>query len=68
VRPITFLLLVTAEHRDGRVLPSPLEEAKFGAPALASKKKADVAGHPEVSHHVGLLVDGPPGGAGLPFI
>jgi hypothetical protein len=30
-------------------------------------KKADVAEHPEVLHHVGLLIDGPPGLAGLPF-
>jgi hypothetical protein len=31
-------------------------------------KKADVAEHPGVFDHVGLLVDGPPGTAGLPFI
>ena len=31
-------------------------------------KKADVAEHPEVFRHVGLLIDGPPGLAGLPFI
>jgi len=31
-------------------------------------KKADVVGHPKVSNHVGLLVIGPPGSAGLPFI
>jgi hypothetical protein len=31
-------------------------------------KKADVAEHPEVFHHVGLLIDEPPGKAGLPFI
>ena len=33
-----------------------------------AKKKADVAEHPEVFDHVGLLVNGPPGTAGLPFI
>jgi uncharacterized membrane protein YagU involved in acid resistance len=31
-------------------------------------KKADVVEHPEVFDHVGLLVNGPPGAAGLPFI
>jgi hypothetical protein len=32
------------------------------------KKKADVAEHPEVFHHVGLLSNEPPGTAGLLFI
>src|SRR5208337_3332645 len=32
------------------------------------RKKADVVQHPEVFDHVGLLVNGPPGTAGLPFI
>jgi hypothetical protein len=32
------------------------------------QKKADVAKHPKVLNHVGLLVNGPPGEAGLPFI
>ena len=32
------------------------------------QKKADVGDHPEVFGHVGLLVDRPPGTAGLPFI
>jgi len=36
--------------------------------ATASKKKADVAEHPEVFDHVGLLFNGPPGMAELPFI
>jgi hypothetical protein len=31
-------------------------------------KKADVAEHPQVFHHVGLLINGPPGMAGLLFI
>jgi hypothetical protein len=31
-------------------------------------KKTDVAEHPEVFDHVGLLVNGLPGAAGLPFI
>jgi len=30
--------------------------------------KADMAGHPKVSIHVGLLVNEPPGGTGLLFI
>lgn len=34
----------------------------------SGKKKADVVEHPEVFDHVGLLVDGPPGGTGLPFV
>ena len=31
-------------------------------------KKTDVAEHPEVFHHVGLLFNKPPGTAGLFFI
>ncbi len=34
----------------------------------ASQKKADVVEHPQVFDHVGLLVNGPSGTAGLPFI
>lgn len=34
----------------------------------ASEKKADLADHLEVFGQVGLLFDGPPGPAGLPFI
>jgi hypothetical protein len=36
-------------------------------PAPPKTKKADVAEHPEVFHHVGLLVIEPPGLAELPF-
>ena len=32
------------------------------------KKRADVAEHPKVFDHVGLLANGPPGIAELPFI
>ena len=32
-----------------------------------ANKKADVAEHPEVFHHVGLLFNRPPGMAGLHF-
>jgi hypothetical protein len=35
--------------------------------ATATEKKADGVEHPEVFDHVGLLVNGPPGTAGLPF-
>jgi hypothetical protein len=31
-------------------------------------KKTDVVEHPRVFDHVGILVNGPPGMAGLPFI
>ena len=34
----------------------------------ASEKKADVVEHPQVFDHVGLLVNEPPGTAGLLFI
>jgi hypothetical protein len=34
---------------------------------LTVTKKADVAEHPKVFHHVGLLINEPPGGTGLPF-
>jgi hypothetical protein len=37
------------------------------ARATAGEKKADVVEHPWVFDHVGLLVNGPPGTAGLPF-
>jgi len=33
----------------------------------SSKKKADVVDHLKVFHHVGLLVNGPSGMAGLPL-
>jgi hypothetical protein len=36
-------------------------------PASEGKKKADVVEYPEVFDHVGLLVDQPPGTAGLLF-
>jgi hypothetical protein len=38
------------------------------ATVSAKKKKADVAEHPEVFDHVGLLVNGPSSYAGVPFI
>ena len=38
------------------------------APDQAKPKKKDVAEHPEVSNHVGLLVNEPPGQAELLFI
>jgi hypothetical protein len=48
-----------------------LRKAAFGLVPFsrhaASKKKADVAEHLEVFGHVGLLVNGSPGPAGLPF-
>jgi hypothetical protein len=31
------------------------------APQVSAQKKADVAEHPKVVHHVGLLVNGPSG-------
>src|SRR5205814_473228 len=37
-------------------------------PRHPKQKKADVAGHLQVPRHVGLLVNEPPGLAGLPFI
>jgi hypothetical protein len=36
-----------------------------GFDVLGDQKKADVAEHPEVFDHVGLLVNEPPGTAGL---
>jgi hypothetical protein len=53
---------------------TPLDNREPGAagegspPRDAAKKKADLPGHLEVSGQVGLLVDGPPGRTGLPFI
>ena len=40
----------------------------FESPRQCEIKKADVAEHPEVFGHVGLLVNEPPGQAGLPFV
>jgi hypothetical protein len=33
-----------------------------------TQKKAGVVEHPEVFDHAGLLINGPPGKAGVPFI
>jgi hypothetical protein len=47
---------------------SPLERQLQGALNWEARtKKADVAEHPEVFGHVGLLVNGLPGAAELPF-
>jgi hypothetical protein len=35
---------------------------------MDAKRKADVVEHLRASIHVGLLVNGPPGMAGLPFV
>jgi len=40
----------------------------FAAVAAPKAKKTDVVEHPQVFDHVGLLVNEPPGSAGLPFI
>ena len=37
------------------------------SPDAAQTKKDDVAEHPEVFHHVGLLLNGPSSEIGLPF-
>ena len=42
--------------------------ASIDSLANNSAKKADVAEHPKVFHHVGLLVNEPPAAAGLLFI
>ena len=39
-----------------------------GPSRAATSKKADMVEHPEVFDHAGLLVNEPPGIAGLPFI
>jgi hypothetical protein len=36
-------------------------------PPIRGEKKAGVVEHPEVFDHAGLLIDGSPGAAGLPF-
>jgi hypothetical protein len=40
----------------------------FAVCLYGAQKKADVAEHPKVFHHVGLLVNEPSGMAGLLFI
>ncbi len=47
---------------------TPLGLVVSGPSRASTNKKADVADHGEVFGHVGLLVDKPPGPAGLPFI
>ena len=39
-----------------------------GRPESPQTEKADVVEHPEVFHHVGLLVNEPPDTVGLPFL
>jgi hypothetical protein len=46
----------------------PAPSRQFALRGEAQTKKADVVEYPEVLHHVGLLVNEPPGMAGLPFI
>ena len=48
----------------------PVANAELGwlRPRRQSKKEADVIEHPKAFHHAGLLVNEPPGTAGLPFI
>ncbi|HUT14114.1 MAG TPA: DUF2294 domain-containing protein [Thermoguttaceae bacterium] len=41
--------------------------AAAAVPEIEATKKANVAEHTEVFDHIGLLVNGPPGMAGLPF-
>jgi hypothetical protein len=55
-----FMRLVLGDNRE-RVRPSVHV-------TMAKNKKADVAEHPKVFHHVGLLSNGRPDFAGLPFI
>ena len=50
-----------------------VEIVRGSSPVVANvpwrqEKKADAAEHPEMFGHVGLLVNGPPATAGLPFI
>jgi hypothetical protein len=47
-----------------RVLPWRLQPSSRSE----GEKKTDVIEHPEVFGHVGLLVNGPSGTAGLPFV
>ena len=52
-------------------LPAPGSARRCSRPRLASgmeRKKTGVAECPEAFDHAGLLVDGPPGTAGLPFL
>jgi hypothetical protein len=50
------------------VLIAELRAASEDAAPTIAKKKADVHDYPMVFMHVGLLVNRPPGTAGLPFI
>jgi hypothetical protein len=57
--------------RNASFNPTGIEFVSFGCllyPPPRKMKKADVAEHPEVFDHVGLLVNEPSSSAGLPFI
>jgi hypothetical protein len=59
----------SGERSPNRASPSGSLLVTAGRPApLRANKKADVVEHREVFDHVGLLVNEPPGRAGLPFV
>jgi len=59
-----------AQHKEENVRDPNHDQgpALRGSLITTDTKKADVAAHPSVLNHVGLLLDWPPGYAKLPFI
>jgi hypothetical protein len=55
-------------ERPEMVAGSPPRPLLLWSRATCGEEKADVAEHPEVFHHVGLLINKPPGMAEVPFI
>ena len=49
-------------------LVHPVHSWRSGPSRAAESEKAGVVERPEAFDHAGLLIDGPPGPAGLPFI
>ena len=54
-------LTFEARESNSSVVVAPVEDHR-------KTKKADAAEHPMVQNHIGLLVNGPPGMAEMPFI
>ena len=65
-RHLVVMPLGKSDSYHERLFVSPARRPKGAVPT--KRKKANVVEHPEVFDHVGLLVNEPPGKAGLPFI
>ena len=64
--PLTAARADTVSNAAMQLAQGAAPKSPVGAGA-ASNKKADVAEYPEVFHHIGLLINGPPGLTEVPF-